>query len=200
MAPASVSLQLTFRSQFSSHSQSRSNYLTTRASYPPSPLLLGARLLQKSSRLSFSALKLNQSSGTSNVSTLASCNAVKNHFSGLNKTYVKFKPPCAIDWVSMGEVRLFSSTKSHGHSGHVHRSQRSVHTFADVNSSNVNHKISSTVDEALLRSGLKDGMTVLAGGFGMCGVPVALIEGVKRANTKDLTVVRSVNDQSTVLN
>jgi 3-oxoacid CoA-transferase subunit A len=37
--------------------------------------------------------------------------------------------------------------------------------------------------------GLTDGMTVLAGGFGLCGIPENLIAEVKRRNVQGLTVV-----------
>lgn len=37
--------------------------------------------------------------------------------------------------------------------------------------------------------GLEDGMTVLAGGFGLCGIPENLIAEIKRRGTRDLTVV-----------
>lgn len=37
--------------------------------------------------------------------------------------------------------------------------------------------------------GLQDGMTVLAGGFGLCGIPENLIAEIKRKGTRDLTVV-----------
>jgi 3-oxoacid CoA-transferase subunit A len=36
---------------------------------------------------------------------------------------------------------------------------------------------------------LKDGMTILAGGFGLCGIPEALIEAIRASGVKDLTVV-----------
>ena len=45
----------------------------------------------------------------------------------------------------------------------------------------------SSYAEAL--EGLQDGMTVLAGGFGLCGIPENLIEEIKRKGTRDLTVV-----------
>ncbi|MGO2414724.1 MULTISPECIES: CoA transferase subunit A [Cobetia] len=38
-------------------------------------------------------------------------------------------------------------------------------------------------------AGLKDGMTVIAGGFGLCGIPENLIQEVKRLAVTDLTVV-----------
>ncbi len=37
--------------------------------------------------------------------------------------------------------------------------------------------------------GLSDGMTVLAGGFGLCGIPENLIAEIRRRGTRDLTVV-----------
>src|SRR5579875_501962 len=43
--------------------------------------------------------------------------------------------------------------------------------------------------EAALDGLLRDGMLVLSGGFGLCGVPDALIEAIKKAGTKNLTVV-----------
>jgi 3-oxoacid CoA-transferase subunit A len=36
---------------------------------------------------------------------------------------------------------------------------------------------------------LKDGMTILMGGFGLCGIPENLIAAVQRKGTKDLTIV-----------
>ena len=37
--------------------------------------------------------------------------------------------------------------------------------------------------------GLKDGDTIIAGGFGLCGIPEGLIKQIKQMQTKDLTVV-----------
>jgi 3-oxoacid CoA-transferase subunit A len=36
---------------------------------------------------------------------------------------------------------------------------------------------------------LRDGMTVMAGGFGLCGIPEVLIDAVRQSGVKDLTVV-----------
>ena len=36
---------------------------------------------------------------------------------------------------------------------------------------------------------LKDGMTIMSGGFGLCGIPEILIEAVKRTGVKGLTVI-----------
>jgi len=36
---------------------------------------------------------------------------------------------------------------------------------------------------------LRDGMTILVGGFGLCGIPENLINAVKRKGTRDLTIV-----------
>ncbi|CCQ12714.1 Succinyl-CoA:3-ketoacid-coenzyme A transferase subunit A [Pseudoalteromonas luteoviolacea B = ATCC 29581] len=48
-------------------------------------------------------------------------------------------------------------------------------------------KVVSSYDEAM--QGLSDGMTVIAGGFGLCGIPEGLIAQIKRMGTRDLTVV-----------
>ncbi|QJQ96696.1 MULTISPECIES: CoA transferase subunit A [Halomonadaceae] len=45
----------------------------------------------------------------------------------------------------------------------------------------------STYEEAM--EGIESGMTVLAGGFGLCGIPENLIAEIKRRGVKDLTVV-----------
>jgi 3-oxoacid CoA-transferase subunit A len=36
---------------------------------------------------------------------------------------------------------------------------------------------------------LKDGMTIMAGGFGLCGIPETLIEAIRDSGVKDLTVI-----------
>ena len=36
---------------------------------------------------------------------------------------------------------------------------------------------------------LRDGMTIMSGGFGLCGIPSVLIEAIREAGTKDLTVI-----------
>ncbi len=38
-------------------------------------------------------------------------------------------------------------------------------------------------------AGLKDGMTVLSGGFGLCGIPENLIAQIKKSGVTDLTIV-----------
>src|SRR5579871_3964388 len=43
--------------------------------------------------------------------------------------------------------------------------------------------------EAALSGLLHDGMMIMSGGFGLCGVPDALIEAIRKAGTKNLTVV-----------
>lgn len=48
-------------------------------------------------------------------------------------------------------------------------------------------KVVSSYEEAM--AGLEDNMTVLAGGFGLCGIPENLISEIKRRGTKGLTVV-----------
>ena len=44
-----------------------------------------------------------------------------------------------------------------------------------------------SADQAI--ANLRDGMTILCGGFGLCGVPENLIAAVQRKGTKDLTIV-----------
>ncbi|WMS88267.1 CoA transferase subunit A [Pleionea litopenaei] len=48
-------------------------------------------------------------------------------------------------------------------------------------------KVVKTYEEAM--AGLEDGMTVIAGGFGLCGIPEGLIAQIKSMGTKDLTFV-----------
>jgi 3-oxoacid CoA-transferase subunit A len=45
----------------------------------------------------------------------------------------------------------------------------------------------SSPDSAI--ANLRDSMTILMGGFGMCGIPERLIDAVRRKGTKDLTIV-----------
>jgi len=47
-------------------------------------------------------------------------------------------------------------------------------------------KVVSSYEEALV--GLEDNMTVIAGGFGLCGIPENLIKEIKRKGTRGLTV------------
>ncbi|MCH8538057.1 MAG: succinyl-CoA--3-ketoacid-CoA transferase, partial [Alkalimonas sp.] len=49
------------------------------------------------------------------------------------------------------------------------------------------NKVVQSYEEAM--AGLEDGMTVIAGGFGLCGIPEGLIARIKAMGTKDLTVV-----------
>jgi len=42
---------------------------------------------------------------------------------------------------------------------------------------------------AALAGVLKDGMTIMSGGFGLCGIPSVLIEAIRASGVKDLTVV-----------
>src|ERR1041384_6052068 len=36
---------------------------------------------------------------------------------------------------------------------------------------------------------LRDGMTIMSGGFGLCGIPSALIEAIRASGVKDLTII-----------
>lgn len=49
-------------------------------------------------------------------------------------------------------------------------------------------KVKTTAAEALADI-LADGMTIMSGGFGLCGIPEALIEGIEASGAKDLTVI-----------
>lgn len=48
-------------------------------------------------------------------------------------------------------------------------------------------KVVKSYDEALV--GLQDGMTIIAGGFGLCGIPENLIAQIKKMGTRNLTFV-----------
>ena len=48
-------------------------------------------------------------------------------------------------------------------------------------------KVVTSYNEAM--AGLEDGMTVIAGGFGLCGIPEGLIAQIKHQGTRGLTVV-----------
>ncbi len=51
------------------------------------------------------------------------------------------------------------------------------------------NKVVANAADALARAGLVDGATVLAGGFGLCGIPENLIAGIRALGVKDLVVV-----------
>lgn len=48
-------------------------------------------------------------------------------------------------------------------------------------------KVVNSFDEAL--AGLQDGMTIIAGGFGLCGIPEGCIEHIQKSGIRDLTIV-----------
>jgi 3-oxoacid CoA-transferase subunit A len=43
--------------------------------------------------------------------------------------------------------------------------------------------------KAALADQLHDGMTIMSGGFGLCGIPAALIEAIRDSGVKDLTII-----------
>ena len=49
------------------------------------------------------------------------------------------------------------------------------------------NKVVGSYEEAM--AGLEDDMTIIAGGFGLCGIPENLIQQIKKMGTKGLTVV-----------
>jgi 3-oxoacid CoA-transferase subunit A len=48
------------------------------------------------------------------------------------------------------------------------------------------NKVVADAKEALTQAGLRDGMTILAGGFGLCGIPEHCIEAIRDMGVKDL--------------
>ncbi len=50
------------------------------------------------------------------------------------------------------------------------------------------NKVFASATEALADH-IKDGMTLAVGGFGLCGIPEALIEAVRESGAKDLTII-----------
>lgn len=48
-------------------------------------------------------------------------------------------------------------------------------------------KVRSTIEEAI--NDIQDGATIMAGGFGIVGIPEMLIEGLLRKGTKNLTII-----------
>jgi 3-oxoacid CoA-transferase subunit A len=51
------------------------------------------------------------------------------------------------------------------------------------------NKVVSSAKAALKRAGVRDGSTLLAGGFGLCGIPENLIAALVELKVKDLTVI-----------
>jgi 3-oxoacid CoA-transferase subunit A len=50
------------------------------------------------------------------------------------------------------------------------------------------NKVYATATDALAGV-LRDGMTIMSGGFGLCGIPSALIDAIRASGVRDLTVV-----------
>jgi 3-oxoacid CoA-transferase subunit A len=50
-------------------------------------------------------------------------------------------------------------------------------------------KIVASAGDALERANIRDGATIMMGGFGLCGIPENLIAGLQRRGTKDLIVI-----------
>ncbi|MFT5134010.1 MAG: 3-oxoacid CoA-transferase subunit A [Gammaproteobacteria bacterium] len=48
-------------------------------------------------------------------------------------------------------------------------------------------KVVNSFDEAM--AGLENGMTIIAGGFGLCGIPEGSIAHIKKSGVRDLTIV-----------
>ncbi len=43
--------------------------------------------------------------------------------------------------------------------------------------------------KSALAGTLRDGMTIMSGGFGLCGIPATLIEAIRASGVKDLTII-----------
>jgi 3-oxoacid CoA-transferase subunit A len=50
------------------------------------------------------------------------------------------------------------------------------------------NKVYASAEDALAGV-LRDGMTIMSGGFGLCGIPETLIEALRKSGARDLTVV-----------
>ncbi len=51
------------------------------------------------------------------------------------------------------------------------------------------NKVVANAAEALRKAGVKDSMTVMVGGFGLCGIPECLIAALRDSGVKNLTVI-----------
>ncbi len=51
------------------------------------------------------------------------------------------------------------------------------------------NKVVATAAEALESAGLRDGMTIMAGGFGLCGIPENCIAAIRALGVRDLTII-----------
>jgi len=51
------------------------------------------------------------------------------------------------------------------------------------------NKVVGSAREALVKAGLQDGATIMAGGFGLCGIPENCITAIHDMGIKDLTVI-----------
>ena len=49
------------------------------------------------------------------------------------------------------------------------------------------NKVVASADEAI--RDIKDGMTLMVGGFGLCGIPEALIDALRDSGVQQLTVI-----------
>jgi 3-oxoacid CoA-transferase subunit A len=56
------------------------------------------------------------------------------------------------------------------------------------------NKVVTSYNDAM--AGLEDGMTILAGGFGLCGIPENLIQEIRRRQTRHLTLVSNTGGVS----
>jgi len=87
----------------------------------------------------------------------------------------------------MMKTKLTNQSLAVKMSPHAHRQPRRFNNYKRRISMAGLDKRVATYEQAL--EGLTDNMTVLAGGFGLCGIPENLISEIKRRGVKGLTVV-----------
>lgn len=80
--------------------------------------------------------------------------------------------PCSVAWYHASSIRSHSSSHS------------------SPSGSSGSSKLCASAAEAVVKAGLRDDATLLVGGFGLCGIPMAAIEAVRDSGAKNLTVVR----------
>ena len=61
-------------------------------------------------------------------------------------------------------------------------------TAPDSNPRRTGDKVVSSVADALADV-LRDGMSIMSGGFGLCGIPEACIDELARRGVRDLTII-----------
>eukprot|EP00056_Hartaetosiga_gracilis_P014385 m.240436 g.240436 ORF g.240436 m.240436 type:complete len:521 (+) comp15099_c0_seq1:171-1733(+) len=84
-------------------------------------------------------------------------------------------------------LRLTSHLRARVHVSTASLGVVSSSRFLSMSQRQQHVQVCATPEEAL--EGISDGSTLLLGGFGLCGIPTQLIEGLKKTNVKNLTCV-----------